>query len=575
MRIAKFPGGTQWSLVRENVYFYSKYLQLPKYQHPVQILQTVNGLGYFPFSGNETIVPPSEAVPYIQYTRSQFSLEKANEAVIDEWVPLDTHTCVDEESLHCKSLYRDCLPSENVWQVAETNMGLVIPLHQDRTLASRLGILCVFVLEKRAPQAYRMRASSGLKVVVSWKISHKFFVELKVFWVALVTAGLPVRVKRREVSELLECKGGRKRDCPEKTPRPTESSPVTLLDGEQSDHNTTVTPTKSMTVKVLKVNGKKMVKKCQGLRAKCYRFTMEEALMSISLEKSQRHVENKLDILHRTLSNQLKSGSCERKDSVGYIRWSIITLKTWLNYPFRMLTKALQISACVVNVSLYCRQTSMQFVQCMSLLGSTRTVLDSDNFPRSGAEIWECSSREFRPRIMRKYVNKEGGKHNDKREGGKEVETRRAEPRNWLSTCRQVTPHTPQVAREYKFTAYAAIRSGKEISAWVRKEKKRIRTLFFFCMTLGGVKTLPDFSPAQISALRDRTTVPSNEISLAPVADDFFRTSPASSFPPPPWPCLGTRRHLGTVFLLVLLHPVTTLSGSAAWTSNQGDTPLS
>ncbi|KAJ8887695.1 hypothetical protein PR048_013913 [Dryococelus australis] len=46
----------------KNVYLYSKSLQQPKYQRLARVLQALDGVGYFPCSDNEAVVPPSEAL---------------------------------------------------------------------------------------------------------------------------------------------------------------------------------------------------------------------------------------------------------------------------------------------------------------------------------------------------------------------------------------------------------------------------------------------------------------------------------------------------------------------------------
>jgi len=46
----------------ENVYVYSKSLQQPKYRYLENLLTSIDEIGYFTFSNNSDIIPPSEAI---------------------------------------------------------------------------------------------------------------------------------------------------------------------------------------------------------------------------------------------------------------------------------------------------------------------------------------------------------------------------------------------------------------------------------------------------------------------------------------------------------------------------------
>ena len=45
----------------ENVYVYSKSLQQPKYKYLENLLTPIDEIGYFTFSNNSDVIPPSEA----------------------------------------------------------------------------------------------------------------------------------------------------------------------------------------------------------------------------------------------------------------------------------------------------------------------------------------------------------------------------------------------------------------------------------------------------------------------------------------------------------------------------------
>lgn len=47
----------------ENVYVYSKTLEQEKYRYLESILQPIKGMGYYTFSANDEVIPPSEAKP--------------------------------------------------------------------------------------------------------------------------------------------------------------------------------------------------------------------------------------------------------------------------------------------------------------------------------------------------------------------------------------------------------------------------------------------------------------------------------------------------------------------------------
>ena len=50
-------------LTFENIYLYSKSLQQPKYKFLEKVLNDVEGIEYFPFSGSEQVLSPGKAKP--------------------------------------------------------------------------------------------------------------------------------------------------------------------------------------------------------------------------------------------------------------------------------------------------------------------------------------------------------------------------------------------------------------------------------------------------------------------------------------------------------------------------------
>ena len=57
--LLKSPHGVRF----ENVYVYSKSLQQSKYRYLERLLGSMEDIGYYTFSNNRDVVPPSEALP--------------------------------------------------------------------------------------------------------------------------------------------------------------------------------------------------------------------------------------------------------------------------------------------------------------------------------------------------------------------------------------------------------------------------------------------------------------------------------------------------------------------------------
>jgi len=77
----------------ENVYVYSKSLQLPKYQYLENLLSSIDKIGYFTFSNNSDIVPPSEAHPNSIFIFDDEACDKQD--TVREYVSMGRHSHVD------------------------------------------------------------------------------------------------------------------------------------------------------------------------------------------------------------------------------------------------------------------------------------------------------------------------------------------------------------------------------------------------------------------------------------------------------------------------------------------------
>lgn len=62
----------------ENIYIYSKSLNQPKYQYLEKLLETLDGINYYPFSDNEQVVPVDEAKPNSIFIFDDVAMEKQN-----------------------------------------------------------------------------------------------------------------------------------------------------------------------------------------------------------------------------------------------------------------------------------------------------------------------------------------------------------------------------------------------------------------------------------------------------------------------------------------------------------------
>lgn len=77
----------------ENVYVYSKSLQQSKYKYLEKLLSEVGEIGFFPFSNNCDVIPPSEALPDSVFIFDDVACDKQD--TIREYFSMGRHARVD------------------------------------------------------------------------------------------------------------------------------------------------------------------------------------------------------------------------------------------------------------------------------------------------------------------------------------------------------------------------------------------------------------------------------------------------------------------------------------------------
>lgn len=77
----------------ENVYVYSKSLQQPKYRYLENLLLSIDEIGYFTFSNNSDVIPPSEALPNSIFIFDDVACDKQD--TIREYFAMGRHSSVD------------------------------------------------------------------------------------------------------------------------------------------------------------------------------------------------------------------------------------------------------------------------------------------------------------------------------------------------------------------------------------------------------------------------------------------------------------------------------------------------
>ena len=77
----------------ENMYVYSKSLQQPKYRYLENLLAPIDEIGYFTFSNNSDVIPPSEALPNSVFIFDDVACDKQD--TIREYFAMGRHSSVD------------------------------------------------------------------------------------------------------------------------------------------------------------------------------------------------------------------------------------------------------------------------------------------------------------------------------------------------------------------------------------------------------------------------------------------------------------------------------------------------
>lgn len=108
----------------ENVYVYSKSLQQPKYQYLENLLSSIDEIGYFTFSNNSDVIPPSEARANSIFVFDDVACDKQD--VVREYFAMGRHSNVDCFYL-CQTYAR--IPKHLI----RDNANLLIMFKQDRT----------------------------------------------------------------------------------------------------------------------------------------------------------------------------------------------------------------------------------------------------------------------------------------------------------------------------------------------------------------------------------------------------------------------------------------------------------
>ena len=77
----------------ENVYVYSKSLHQPKYRYLERLLGSIDEIGYFTFSDNCTVVPPSKALPNSIFVFDDIACDEQD--IMREYFAMGRHSMVD------------------------------------------------------------------------------------------------------------------------------------------------------------------------------------------------------------------------------------------------------------------------------------------------------------------------------------------------------------------------------------------------------------------------------------------------------------------------------------------------
>lgn len=77
----------------ENVYIYGKALQQPKYEFLKQLLEPIKGMGYYAFTENEAVIPPTKAKPNSIMIFDDVMTDKQN--VMRDYFSMGRHNEID------------------------------------------------------------------------------------------------------------------------------------------------------------------------------------------------------------------------------------------------------------------------------------------------------------------------------------------------------------------------------------------------------------------------------------------------------------------------------------------------
>lgn len=108
----------------ENVYVYSKSLQQPKYRYLETLMAEVEDVGYFTFSNNSDVIPPSEALANSVFVFDDVACDKQN--TIRDYFSMGRHSNVDSFYL-CQTYARISK------HLIRDNANLLILFQQDGT----------------------------------------------------------------------------------------------------------------------------------------------------------------------------------------------------------------------------------------------------------------------------------------------------------------------------------------------------------------------------------------------------------------------------------------------------------
>lgn len=106
----------------KNVYVYSKSLHQPKYQFLRSVLEPMKGIGYYTFSENDDVIPPSKARPHSIFIFDDVSCER--QQIIKSYFTMGRHFNINVFYL-CQSY------AHAPKQLVRDNLNFIILFNQD------------------------------------------------------------------------------------------------------------------------------------------------------------------------------------------------------------------------------------------------------------------------------------------------------------------------------------------------------------------------------------------------------------------------------------------------------------